>query len=72
MLKVVEFVKMSHCSENRFLGVTFQSRSLRRQILSLSMYSLQRGLELPVTALIESLAPPPPPQPTRQGKTVEF
>ena len=52
----------------RFLGVTFQFWLLCRQILSLSMYSLQRHLELPVIALIESLAP----EPTRQGKTVEF
>ena len=52
----------------RFFGFTFQSRLLRRQILSLSMYSLQRHLELPVIALIESLAP----EPTRQSKTVEF
>ena len=47
----------------RFLGVAFQSRLLRRQILSLSMYPLQRHLELPVIALLESLAP----EPTRQG-----
>ena len=52
----------------RFLGVTFQSRLLRRQILSLSIYPLQRHLELSVIALIELLAP----EPTRQGKTVEF
>ena len=52
----------------RFLGVTFQSRLLRRQILSMSMYPLQCHLELPIIALIESLAP----EPTRQGKTVEF
>ena len=48
----------------RFLGFTFQSQLLRRQILSLSMYSLQSHLELPVIDLIESLAP----EPTRQGK----
>ena len=47
----------------RFLGVTFHSRLLRCQILSLSMYSLQRHLELPVIALIESLAPEPTRQP---------
>ena len=32
------------------------------------MYPLQRHLELPVIALIELLAP----EPTQQGKTVEF
>ena len=44
------------------------STVLRRQIINLSMYLLQHHLELPVIALIESLAP----EPTRQGKTVEF
>ena len=39
----------------RFLGVTFQSRLLRRQILSLSMYPLQRHLELPVPVPAEIL-----------------
>ena len=52
----------------RFLGFTFQSWLLRRQILSLSMYSLQRHLELPVIALIESSAP----EPTRQSKPWNF
>ena len=43
----------------RFFGVTFQSLLLRRQILSLSMYPLQRHLELSIIALIESLVPEP-------------
>ena len=69
MLKVVEFVIMSHCSENSEIPWFYlQSQLLRRQILSLSLYLLQRHLELPAIALIESLAP----EPTRQGKTVEF
>ena len=69
MLRVVEFVIMSHCSENREIPwFYFSSQLLRRHILSLSLYSLQRHLELPAIALIESLAP----EPTRQGTTVEF
>ena len=71
MLKVVKFVIMSDCSENSeipWFYLSISSRLLRRQILSLSMYSLQRHLESPVIALRESLAP----EPTRQGKTVEF
>ena len=69
MLKVVEFVIMSHCSEKREIPWFYlKSQLLRCQILSLSLYSLQRHLELPAIALIESLAP----EPSRQGKTVEF
>ena len=63
MLKVVEFVIMSHCSEN-----SENPRLLCRKIQNLTMYPLQRHSELPVIALIESLAP----EPTRQGETVEF
>ena len=60
---------MSHCSENSEIPWFYlYSQLLRRQILSLSLYSLQRHLELPVIALKEPLAP----EPTRQGKTVEF
>ena len=66
--KSCEFVIMSHFSENNEIPWCYLSISVITSSNTKSMYPLRRHLELPVIALIESLAP----EPTRQGKTVEF
>ena len=66
MLKVVEFVIMSHCSENSEIPWCYLSILV---ITSSNTKSVNvSGSALPVIALIESLAT----EPTRQGKTLEF
>ena len=69
MLKVIEFVIMSHCSGNSGISWCYLSISVITSSNTKSVYVLaSASFRVPVIALIEWFAP----EPTRQGKTVEF